>query len=116
MGKRPKTFSLVIAAVVFLLIAQGCAMGGTGRLVDDVERRNRLFAEKNRWQVLGLKKNETDCYTIYKAEAEECGYSLTMHCKQVRRAMRRIGRIQPCHTSSNPEKIKEVMRDLGRRR
>lgn len=103
--------------IMLVLAVQGCAMSGTAKPSSamSAEWRNKVFAEKMRAQMLGLKKNETDCHTIYKALAEECGYSMTLRCKSIRRDLNRIGKIQPCETTYNPENIRSVMHSLGRR-
>lgn len=103
---------LLIFLVIFFL---GCTLTPSKKF-ETVESRNaKLYAEIAR-QSSGLKKNETDCYKIYEAQAEACGYSMTYRCRKIRRDMRRIGKVRRCDTTSNRDNIESIMRSLGRGR
>ncbi len=60
----------------------------------------------------GRKMAKDDCYEIYKAEADVCGYSMTLACKASRRNMRRIGKTQSCKMAMSPDNIADVIRAM----
>lgn len=98
--------------LILLLLCVACAPQST-RPFEPTEKQNieAEIPEQSRNQ----RRIKDDCYEIYKALAAECGYSMTMQCKAIRRDLRRIGRTQTCKLAMNRDDIARIFRAIKRR-